>query len=269
MKFNNYITVTALAVTTTTSIVVQTSNVLSSNEHVVVNVVQQQRHDEQQHQQQQNERRAGGFMDVVSNGFDKNAAPVAQNVNEFGEKEVQVNFGVDASLPTGVKLWGCQGDCDSDSDCYGTLQCFQRYSNEPVLGCYGYENDRLYYAVDFCYDPLFENYTKNDVPVTNLLPLQNIEAVGADPDETNTVLEKCQGHCRNDDDCNGSNLKCLIRNNNNTDIGANGAVPGCTGLRVTTADTNYCYDPKDNTTSYWMDEENHKICLYQGNVPTT
>jgi hypothetical protein len=45
----------------------------------------------------------------------------------------------------------CQGDCDADSDCAGTLRCHQRSGNEPVPGCDGPLRD----DVDYCYDPKY------------------------------------------------------------------------------------------------------------------
>jgi len=44
------------------------------------------------------------------------------------------------------KLGECEGDCDTDRDCLGSLRCFQRTGNGPVPGCYG----RAYTHYDFC-----------------------------------------------------------------------------------------------------------------------
>ena len=33
------------------------------------------------------------------------------------------------------KCGECEGDCDSDSDCHGSLKCFQRNNKTPVYGC--------------------------------------------------------------------------------------------------------------------------------------
>jgi len=40
----------------------------------------------------------------------------------------------------------CQGDCDSNSDCFGDLVCFERSGYEPVPGCVGAGNN----GVDYC-----------------------------------------------------------------------------------------------------------------------
>lgn len=42
----------------------------------------------------------------------------------------------------------CEGDCDSDDDCFGDLVCFQRTALEPVPGCEG----TLYSSLDYCID---------------------------------------------------------------------------------------------------------------------
>merc|ERR1712224_424121 len=52
-----------------------------------------------------------------------------------------------SKLPMGT----CEGDCDSDADCRGTLKCFHRSGHEQVPGCeIGAPGDDAGY--DFCYD---------------------------------------------------------------------------------------------------------------------
>jgi len=46
-------------------------------------------------------------------------------------------------------LQACQGDCDGDGDCAGSLRCFQRSGYESVPGCGGYG----IWGFDYCYDP--------------------------------------------------------------------------------------------------------------------
>ncbi len=48
-------------------------------------------------------------------------------------------------------LGRCEGDCDQDSDCRGTLKCLQRNGGEPVPGCGGGTMDGS--KTDYCYDP--------------------------------------------------------------------------------------------------------------------
>merc|ERR1712028_101958 len=58
-----------------------------------------------------------------------------------------VNFGGNGQ----ANMQTCEGDCDSDSDCAGSLQCFQRDSREAVPGCAN--NADVPHNYDFCYDP--------------------------------------------------------------------------------------------------------------------
>jgi hypothetical protein len=51
------------------------------------------------------------------------------------------------AFPLGI----CEGDCDSDSDCAGSLRCFQRNGGQSVPGCDGGASDSS--RSDFCYDP--------------------------------------------------------------------------------------------------------------------
>jgi len=47
-------------------------------------------------------------------------------------------------------LHSCDGDCDSDDDCFGDLICLQRGGDEEVPGCIG---NNSFTRKDFCYDP--------------------------------------------------------------------------------------------------------------------
>merc|ERR1711865_1049474 len=58
-----------------------------------------------------------------------------------------VNFGGNGQ----ANMQTCEGDCDSDSDCAGSLQCFQRDSREAVPG--RANNADVPHNYDFCYDP--------------------------------------------------------------------------------------------------------------------
>ena len=53
-------------------------------------------------------------------------------------------------------LGPCQSDCDSDRDCAGPLECFQRKGGEPIPGCFGRdESDE-----DYCVWPTGYNATQ-------------------------------------------------------------------------------------------------------------
>ena len=48
----------------------------------------------------------------------------------------------------------CQGECDSDDDCQGHLQCYQRSDYEDVPGCINNHDEDNRGSWDYCYDPL-------------------------------------------------------------------------------------------------------------------
>ena len=59
-----------------------------------------------------------------------------------------VSFG---STPASLPLQACEGDCDSDTHCAGSLKCFQRTALESIPGCVaGGSGDLAGY--DYCYD---------------------------------------------------------------------------------------------------------------------
>lgn len=205
----------------------------------------------------------------------ENNAP--QRTDDTGLIEAIVFADTINNVSHASRLWECQGDCDSDSDCSGTLLCMQRDDNEYIPGCYGYEQ---YSAIDFCYDSLkhysspsdSENggYNKKKTVIYNSTTLHIV----TDDDSAWTMMENdihnndldessesqkivslgtCEGHCESDSDCM-DNLLCMIRTNTND------PVPGCTGLRIGTQQRNFCYDPATTSVS----TPNEKICLYQG-----
>lgn len=77
-------------------------------------------------------------------------------------------MGDDGDPASAFPLQACDGDCDSDDDCFGNLKCLQRGGDEEVPGCIGT------YAVakkDYCYDlnptPQTSGPTKSPVTVTS------------------------------------------------------------------------------------------------------
>ncbi|EEC42847.1 frustulin 5 [Phaeodactylum tricornutum CCAP 1055/1] len=124
----------------------------------------------------------------------------------------------------------CQGDCDKDSDCEGSLKCFMRNGGEAVPGCSGGED--VASRADFCYDPM---------PTSS--PIAMPSAVGPDVvvvGDNGTPLSAfplkvCQGDCDKDSDCEGS-LKCFMRDGGE-------AVPGCNGGEDVASRADFCYDP--------------------------
>jgi len=103
-------------------------------------------------------------------------------------------------------LGECQGDCDGDDECRGSLVCFSRSNDEPVPGC----NGIAYNGIDYCFQR----------PSTNHLysPLNKFP------------LGLCEGDCDDDGDCEGD-LICEHR-------GGFAEITGCVGSGVENND--YC-----------------------------
>jgi len=116
---------------------------------------------------------------------------------------VLVTIGVD---PSGI-LGLCRGDCDTDSDCEGSLKCFQRNGSETIPGCIGSGQN----GYDYCYQPALVD-------------------LGVEPSVT---LGLCEGDCDNDSDCEAG-LECFQRDGLET-------VPGCGGSGTSAYD--YCIEP--------------------------
>ena len=74
---------------------------------------------------------------------------------------------------TAYNLLECHGDCDRDSDCQGTLKCFQRNGNQPVPGCAsGGSGDVRGY--DFCYKPVTQVPKPPVVPPSSNKPATTV-----------------------------------------------------------------------------------------------
>lgn len=138
------------------------------------------------------------------------------------DRVANLNMPVDA-----FPLSRCQGDCTTFSDCEGDLICFERGCKNPgntVPGCTGTPGSKF---TDFCIDTI------------DLTPGELV-FLGTPPTHPASVfpLQKCQGHCRFNDDCSGT-LACFQRSFNQ-DV----TIPGCAGV-LAEDDTNYCYDVAD------------------------
>lgn len=166
-------------------------------------------------------------------------------------------------------LGTCEGDCDNDDHCEGSLLCFKRDAYEHVPGCAGDGTK----GTDYCAERPNENYLwimgNNGVPADRFplgpcegdcdnasecqdgLICQKREALeeipGCDglgvsgesycryPSLTETRsggsgLGLCEGNCSLDEDCEGL-LECFQRDGTEP-------VPGCLGEG--SSDTNYC-----------------------------
>eukprot|EP00984_Skeletonema_dohrnii_P002504 scaffold869_cov75-Skeletonema_dohrnii-CCMP3373.AAC.3 len=115
----------------------------------------------------------------------------------------------------------CHGDCDDDSQCEGSLVCFQRSGTEVVPGCTGTATS----GADFCAVRATQNtvWLKGD----NGSPSANFP------------LGLCEGDCDTDANCQPG-LICKQRTGNE-------AVPNCIGVPEPGED--YCYDPNGGAPS--------------------
>ena len=116
----------------------------------------------------------------------------------------------------------CQGSCNSDDDCKGSLTCYSRDNKDKIPGCLaGGSNDVSNW--DYCYNG------QTDVA------LKKNSKSGCSSSNT---CARCNGDCDKDSDCTG-NLKCFQRDNNEQ-------IPGCSeGGGSDTKGYDYCYDVLD------------------------
>ena len=71
-----------------------------------------------------------------------------------------VDVGGNPTQPLGA----CEGDCDTDAECEGSLTCFQRTGSEPVPGCPGQGTA----SWDYCIDPTFGASTEPSFTVVRV-----------------------------------------------------------------------------------------------------
>mmetsp|Transcript_25296 Transcript_25296/g.50648 ORF Transcript_25296/g.50648 Transcript_25296/m.50648 type:complete len:889 (+) Transcript_25296:36-2702(+) len=115
----------------------------------------------------------------------------------------------------------CHGDCDDDSQCEGSLVCFQRSGTEVVPGCTGTATS----GADFCAVRATQNtvWLKGD----NGSPSANFP------------LGLCEGDCDSDANCQPG-LICKQRTGTEP-------IPNCIGVPEPGED--YCYDPNGDAPS--------------------
>jgi len=117
----------------------------------------------------------------------------------------------------------CEGDCDRDSQCAGSLVCFQRDSSSvAVPGCATGGSGDIGNC-DYCFEP----------PMPKLVNLGHSGCTGSQP------CGKCEGDCDRDSDCAG-NLVCFQRSSSSE------AVPGCMGgWDGDIGNYDYCIEPEE------------------------
>ena len=124
--------------------------------------------------------------------------------------EAEENTTCSPERPCGM----CIGDCDNDSDCQGSLECFRRSGDSvsAVPGCAGTGVP----GHDYCYEP-----------EDNHLRLRSTQC------STENPCQLCEGDCDNDFQCSGDLLCYQI------ETGAFEAVPGCIGVG---SGLDFCYN---------------------------
>ena len=154
-------------------------------------------------------------------------------------------------VPEAYPLGECEGDCDDDTECAGTLVCMHRDGGEIVPGCNGTDASRT----DYCFVAPPPTSSPSLVPSTSTPPTTTSSpsaspTISAGPTISTSPtteylrlthvarnfiagiypLGRCEGDCDTDDECFGS-LICYQRKNGEP-------VPGCTGND--NSSTDYC-----------------------------
>jgi len=140
---------------------------------------------------------------------------------------------------------GCTGDCDTDDDCLGELQCFQRDRGDStqVPGCaVGGPGDIP--GADYCHGPK-DGGLPTPPPVASPTkapsPVPPLSWEGGEGCTVDRPCQACTGDCDEDDDCAGS-LTCFKRL-----VGETTQVPGCAvGGTGDVPGGDYCHDPNWN-----------------------
>ncbi len=127
----------------------------------------------------------------------------------------------------------CQGDCDSDNECNGSLICFRREEGNDgtIPGCNGIDTSKT----DYCIDP---KSLSSEYPLLGELHHFYTLAEKEDVLDTKGLLGECWGECCSDYECretSGSGQTCFWRNGTED-------VPGCRGKGE--ADASYCINPR-------------------------
>lgn len=131
----------------------------------------------------------------------------------------------------------CEGDCDADRDCKGTLKCLQSSDHKSILSdCNGLTHS----VADYCYDPkaITTDKAKLGEHGWSAHQFQNTKAKGGRGRIGKIGL--CQGDCDGDSQCR-TGLKCYQSSTNGDTL------TGCAGKTVGAHD--YCYDPAFVTTN--------------------
>jgi hypothetical protein len=162
--------------------------------------------------------------------------------------------------PDAFPLGECEGDCDNDDECEGSLVCMKRVGGEIVPGCSGTDTSKT----DYCFvappptsSPSLHSTTSlipttttspsshptvSVFPTTTLAPsseLKPLTFIAQNFVADTYPLGRCEADCDTDDECEGS-LICHQRDKGEP-------VPGCEGVDNSSAD--YCISLKSMCSS--------------------
>ena len=101
-------------------------------------------------------------------------------------------------------LGNCQGQCNSDDHCAGTLRCLNLPGQTYVPGCEGQLEDS---SIAICYDRAAAGVDFDNIPEDS----ETLLFVGKrnDGKEYEKNFGKCMGDCRVDADCRGKKLAMI------------------------------------------------------------
>ena len=157
-------------------------------------------------------------------------ANYAQKSSGAGESLPRVAVTRDCS--TTNKCGRCEGHCQSDSECQGSLVCFKKGGRgKSIPGCIGVDNSNT----DWCTIAV-SNPVKPPTPTPTRPSTEGSVprvAVTRDCSSTNKC-GRCEGHCQSDGECQGS-LVCFKKG------GRGKSIPGCIG--VDNSNTDWCTVP--------------------------
>ena len=188
------------------------------------------------------------------------------------DTDTLTTHGYNAHMLANVKAHGlgmCQGDCDSDSQCRGSMVCFHsHHAGNTVTGCEG----KTLQIHDYCYKPpptaaptRFPTRTPTAKPTARVTVaahkdtdtltthgysahmLANVKAHG---------LGMCQGDCDSDSHCR-TGLKCFHSHSANKDLEA---ATGCAGRTEGIHD--YCYASEKNSPLRCVNWDCSQWCKY-------
>jgi len=118
----------------------------------------------------------------------------------------------------------CEGHCQTTGECQGSLVCFKKGGRDKAVpGCLGIDGSNT----DWC--TVEESSPDTPIPPTPspetpTLPIQgSIPLVVPRECSASSMCGRCEGHCQNTGECQGS-LVCFKKG------GRGKAVPGCLGI---------------------------------------